>query len=126
MRVPSDSLRSTTTMASDETPYILTPEDVRRDPSADAREIWAARNPDSRVLRAILERSQPPSRHPLGIISNPANFFDAICRTLQTPLMVAIKSQLSDNVRVLLEHGADPIGYSLDTLTDYDQNFLRL
>lgn len=93
--------------------------------TASAQEIRAARNQNSKILRAILQPPQPRSRHPLGIISNPANFFATTCRTLRTPLIVAIKTQLPDNVTILLYHGADPNRYLLGTLIDYAQNFVR-
>lgn len=112
-------------MVSNESPYILTEEDTSWDSGDECPEVRVARNPDCRVLRAVLARPRAPTRHPSGVGPNPADKFQSTNTTLVTPLIAAIKDQRPDNVRVLLQHGANPNGFSLSVLTDYASRFLQ-
>jgi len=86
--------------------------------------IRAARNPDSRVLRAILKLDKPDE----------PNRFRFSCHTLHhtyegrqfnSPLIQAVVSKLPRNVEILLQAGADANGMAIEGLQSYALRFAR-
>ena len=45
---------------------------------------------------------------------------------ITTPLMEAIRAQLPENIKILLEAGADPNGIPIEAMSRYAAFFLRL
>jgi len=109
-------------MVSADAPYILTEDDLEYYGTEDRPEIRAARNPDPRVLIALLDNAPTTSRR-----TYTANVFIPrhTNHCLITPLLTATKAQLPDNVRTLLARGADPNGIPLSGLSAYAGYFLR-
>ncbi|KAE9375149.1 ankyrin [Stipitochalara longipes BDJ] len=109
-------------MASTDSPYILTEDNLEYYGNEDRPEIRAARNPDPRVLIALLDNAPSTSRRKYT-----ANAFvpGHTNHILLTPLLAAIKAQLPENVRTLLSRGADPNGLPLSGLSAYAGDFLR-
>lgn len=78
--------------------------------------IAAAGLEDSSVLRLLLRGAQLLDNHKrLIVIDQEHNPWLQNTRKWPTPLLRAIEGQRSENVRLLLEHGANPNGISIDT-----------
>lgn len=109
-------------MASSPDEYVLTEDDLqdfRHD--SDLPIIRAARNPDSRILIAMLAKYNKMGENARGRWKWSPNAYVpgfTYCY-LQSPLTEAIQAQLPDNVRILLDRGADPNGYPLDEMQKY-------
>ncbi len=91
--------------------------------------ITAAANSDPAVLRAVLARHKLPTSSvreeleddfgPNSMVKWPGQ--DPII----TPLLQAIRSQLLENVEILLQAGANPSGADMSLLEEYQALFLR-
>ena len=109
-------------MASSQDEYVLTEDDLQYfGYDSDLPIIRAARNPDSRILTAMLARYNKMGENTRGRWKWSPNAYVpgfTYCY-LQSPLTEAIQAQLPDNVRILLDRGADPNGYPLDEMQKY-------
>lgn len=100
---------------------ILTAEDLDYSDTSDPPEVRAARNPDWRILIALLSNF-PPRRYKY----HANRFIPAhVNHAFHIPLIAAIKSQLPTNVRTLLDLGANPNGYPLEAVCEYAAEFWR-
>ncbi|KGO72619.1 hypothetical protein PEX1_058410 [Penicillium expansum] len=112
--------------------YQLTKKDLRGT-FEDSATIVAAKNPNPAVLEALLKRyfthleSVPTGREDRALKqwSPNANTMGAIYGTYDSPLTVAIRANIPENVRALLAAGADPTGITLQDLSDYAVRFIR-
>jgi ankyrin repeat protein len=93
--------------------------------------LCAARNPDPKDLTACLDRYEqwPEDNSPRfperEWFSPSAFFYDACNMPMKTPLIEAIKAQLPENVRILLDRGADPNGVPLYIMQEFATKFFR-